>query len=43
MMDPFKGTKDLVEPVFSQASSVNEFLDILGVDKVENVIEDPGW
>jgi proteasome accessory factor A len=43
MMDPFKGTKNLVEGVFSRASSVNEFLDILGVDNVENVIEDPGW
>lgn len=43
MMDPFKGTKSLVESVFSHASSVSEFLDILGVDKVESVIEDPGW
>ena len=43
MMDPFKGTKSLVENVFSRASSVSEFLDILGVDKVESVVEDPGW
>jgi hypothetical protein len=43
MMDPFKGTKTLVENVFSRASSVSDFLDILGVDMVESVIEDPGW
>lgn len=43
MMDPFKGTKALVEPVFSNAETVNDFLDILGVDAVENVQEDPGW
>jgi proteasome accessory factor A len=43
MMDPFKGTKSLVENVFSRASSVAEFLDLLGIDNVEDVIEDPGW
>lgn len=43
MMDPFKGTKTLVESVFSRAGSVSDFLDILGVDIVENVQEDPGW
>ena len=43
MMDPFKGTKDLVEVVFSNAKTVNDFLDILGSDAVENVQEDPGW
>jgi len=43
MMDPFKGTKDLVEVVFSNATTVNDFLDILGSDAVENVQEDPGW
>lgn len=43
MMDPFKGTKELVESVFSHASSVAEFLDLLGADSVEDVIEDPGW
>ena len=43
MTDPFKGTKALVDSVFSRAGSVTEFLDILGVDAVENVQEDPGW
>lgn len=43
MMDPFKGTKDLVEVVFSNATTVNDFLDILGSDAVEIVQEDPGW
>jgi proteasome accessory factor A len=43
MMDPFKGTKIMVENVFSRASSVSEFLDLLGMDNVESVIEDPGW
>jgi hypothetical protein len=43
MMDPFKGTKDLVETVFSKAATVNDFLDILGSDAVEIVQEDPGW
>lgn len=43
MNDPFKGTKPMVENVFSRASSVADFLDILGADVVENVVEDPGW
>jgi len=43
MMDPFKGTKLLVDSVFSRAATVTDFLDLLGVDSVENVVEDPGW
>jgi len=43
MMDPFKGSKAMVDNVFSRASNVTEFLDLLGIDNVENVVEDPGW
>lgn len=42
MMDPTKGTKELVGHLFDRPGDVAGFLDSLGGD-VEDVIVDPGW
>lgn len=42
MMDPLKGTKAMVGPLFEQCRTPRDLLDALGGD-VEQVIDDPGW
>lgn len=43
MMDPLKGSRDLVEDLLTSSTSVDDLLLRLGDDDVQPVVTDPGW
>lgn len=43
MLDPLKGTRNLVGELLESATSVDDLLDKLGSESVEEISVDPGW